>query len=189
MLLTFLIFVTMVYLYAKAVHIIFVICWMSGLFYMPRLFIYHTEAKDKSQEAFDVLHKEFSKMEKLLWWVITTPAMYITVFSALVMLWYSPGLLSMGWMHVKLTFVLGMIIYHFTCQKIMFKLSRQESKLTSTKLRLFNEVATVLLFAIVFTVVLKSALNWIFGVLGLLILSIALMMAVKLYKKYRNKKA
>jgi putative membrane protein len=57
----------MVYLYAKAVHIIFVICWMSGLFYMPRLFIYHTEAKDKSQEAFDVLHKEFSKMEKLLW--------------------------------------------------------------------------------------------------------------------------
>lgn len=177
----------MVYLYAKAIHIIFVICWMSGLFYMPRLFIYHTEARDKGREAYDVLHREFSKMEKLLWWVITTPAMYVTVISALVMLFYSPGLLSMGWMHVKLTFVLGMIIYHFTCQNIMYKLAKEESKLTSTKLRLFNEVATVLLFAIVFTVVLKSALNWIFGVVGLLVLSIFLMMAVKLYKKFRNK--
>lgn len=177
----------MVYLYAKAVHIIFVVCWMAGLFYIVRLFIYHTEAKSKSVEEYGVLHKQFILMESKLWWIITTPAMYLTILAALVMLYINPGLLAMGWMHVKLTFVLGLILYHFACQRIMFQLKGESSTWSSTKLRLWNELATVLLFAIVFTVVLKSALNWIFGVLGLLVLSISLMMAVKLYKKFRNR--
>ena len=177
----------MVYLYAKAVHIIFVVCWMAGLFYMVRLFIYHTEAKSKSVAEYEILHKQFTVMEAKLWWIITTPAMYLTILAALVMLYINPGLLGMGWMHVKLTFVLGLILYHFACQRIMFQLKCEMCSWSSTKLRLWNELATVLLFAIVFTVVLKSALNWIFGVLGLLILSISLMMAVKLYKKFRYK--
>ncbi|MDM1294762.1 protoporphyrinogen oxidase HemJ [Sphingobacterium sp. N143] len=179
----------MVYLYAKAVHIIFVVCWMAGLFYIVRLFIYHTEAKSKSEGEYGVLHKQFIVMESKLWWIITTPAMYLTIIAALIMLYINPGLLTMGWMHVKLTFVLGLMLYHFSCQRIMFQLKDESSKWSSTKLRLWNELATVLLFAIVFTVVLKSALNWIFGVLGLLILAVSLMMAVKLYKKFRNKKA
>src|SRR5690606_39987510 len=87
----------MLYLYAKAIHIIFVICWMAGLFYMPRLFIYHTEAKDKGAQAYGVLHEQFMVMERRLWWVITTPAMYITVASALTMLYLNPVLLTLGW--------------------------------------------------------------------------------------------
>lgn len=127
-------------------------------------------------------------MENRLWWVITTPAMYITVISALVMLYINPGLLQMGWMQVKLLFVAGMIVYHFVSQRMMFNLRDEKSTLSSSKLRMWNEVSTVLLFSIVFTVVLKSALNWIYGVVGLISLAILLMVLIKAYKKYRISK-
>lgn len=178
----------MLYLYAKAVHIIFVICWMAGLFYMPRLFIYHTEAKGKTDSEYRVLHTQFSIMENRLWWIITTPAMYITVVSALLMLYVNPGLLSMGWMQMKLLFVGGMVFYHFKTQRIMSQLRDERSTWTSARLRMWNEVSTILLFAIVFVVVLKSALNWIFGVSGLLGLTVVLMLLVKAYKRYRKSK-
>ena len=178
----------MIYLYAKAVHIIFVVCWMAGLFYMPRLFIYHTEAKDKGKEAYDILHRQFSIMENRLWWVISTPAMYITILAALVMLHTNPSLLTMGWMQLKLIFVAGLVFYHFKTQQIMYKLRDEKSKWTSGQLRLWNEVSTILLFAIVFLVILKSTLNWIFGVVGLLGLAITLMILIKVYKKYRKSK-
>lgn len=178
----------MIYLYAKAVHIIFVICWMAGLFYMPRLFIYHTEAKDKGEVEYDILHKQFTIMERRLWWVITTPAMYITVASALCMLFLNPALIQLGWMHIKLLFVAGMVFYHFRTQRLMFSLRDRTCTWSSGQLRLWNEVSTVLLFAIVFVVILKSTLNWIYGVLGLLVLAVLLMILVKLYKKYRKSK-
>jgi putative membrane protein len=178
----------MLYLYAKAIHIIFVICWMAGLFYMPRLFVYHTEAKGRPGSEYQILHKQFSIMENRLWWVITTPSMYITVVSALLLLCINPGLLSMGWMQMKLFFVGGMVFYHFKTQHIMFQLRDERSTWTSARLRMWNEVSTILLFAIVFVVVLKSALNWVYGVLGLLGLTIALMLLVKAYKTYRRSK-
>lgn len=178
----------MIYLYAKSIHIIFVICWMSGLFYMPRLFIYHTEAKDKGEEVYAILHKQFVLMENRLWWVITTPAMIITLLSALVMLYYNPALLTLGWMQLKLLFVLGMVFYHFKSQQIMFKLRDHQSTWTSGQLRMWNELSTILLFAIVFLVILKSTLNWIFGVVGLLGLAVTLMLLIKVYKKYRQSK-
>jgi len=177
----------MLYLYAKAIHIIFVICWMAGLFYMVRLFIYHTEAKQRPDTEYRILHRQFMVMERKLWWIITTPAMYLTVAAGLVMLYANPALIKMGWMHVKLTFVLGLVGYHFVCQRIMFSLCSEVSKWTSLRLRLWNELATVLLFAIVFVVVLKSAINWIYGVIGLLLLGVMLMVAVKLYKKIRGR--
>ncbi|MGK6349760.1 protoporphyrinogen oxidase HemJ [Parapedobacter sp. DT-150] len=177
----------MVYLYAKAIHIIFVITWMAGLFYMVRLFIYHTEARQKPESEYLVLHKQFKVMESKLWWIITTPSMYLAVAAGLTMLYITPALLQAGWMHVKLTFVLGLIIYHFICQRTMHRLRNEASRWTSTGLRLWNELATVILFAIVFAVVLKSAINWIYGVLGLLLLSVMLMLAVKGYKKLRER--
>jgi len=178
----------MLYLYAKAIHVIFVICWMAGLFYMPRLFVYHTEAKMKSDAEYQVLHKQFMVMESRLWQVITTPAMYIAISSALVMLYLNPALLSAGWMQVKLCFVAGLIGYHFVSQRIMNQLKMGKSTWTSSQLRLWNEVSTVILFAIVFLVVLKSAFGWLIGVIGLLSLCILLMILVKLYKKYRKNK-
>lgn len=177
----------MIYLYAKSIHIIFVICWMAGLFYIVRLFVYHTEAKLKSTDEYMILHKQFIIMESKLWWVITTPAMYLAVAAGLVMFYINPALLQAPWMHIKLGFVLALLIYHFICQRVMRSLKEEVSKWTSTQLRLWNEVATIILFAIVFIVVLKSAVNWIYGLVGLIALSVLLMIAVKIYKRYRNK--
>ena len=179
----------MLYLYAKAIHIIFLVCWMAGLFYMPRLFIYHTEARLKSAEEYQILHAQFSIMERRLWWMITTPAMYITVASALVMLYLSPSWLSQSWMHLKLGFVLALLAYHFKSQQLMQQLSKETATWTSSQLRLWNEVSTIILFAIVFLVIFKSAVDWIYGLVGLLSLAILLMVLIKIYKRYRNRKA
>lgn len=176
------------YLYAKAIHIIFVICWMAGLFYMVRLFIYHTEARQKTKAEYAILHNQFMIMEGKLWWIITTPSMFLTVLAGLTMLYLSPNLLQAPWMHVKLTFVLGLLVYHFICQRIFYRLRQEESKWSSTQLRLWNELATVLLFAIVFIAVLKSATHWIGGLIGLLLFSVMLMLAVKIYKKFRTRR-
>ncbi|PRD54499.1 protoporphyrinogen oxidase HemJ [Sphingobacterium gobiense] len=178
----------MIYLYAKALHIIFMVCWMAGLFYMPRLFVYHTEAKQTSAMEYQVLHKQFMLMERRLWWIITTPAMYIMIISALVMLYLSPGLLDQSWMQVKLVFVAGLLFYHFKSQQIMKQLAKGKSTWTSAQLRLWNEVSTIILFAIVFLVIFRSAVDWIYGVLGLVGLAILLMVLIKLYKRYRKNK-
>lgn len=164
------------------------VCWMAGLFYMPRLFIYHVEAKDKTDAEYQILHEQFKIMERRLWWIITTPAMYITVFSALLMLYYSPALLEQGWMHLKLTFVMLLIAYHFKSQHIMFLLRDRKLKWKSNHLRLWNEVSTLLLFAIVFLVIFRSTIHWVYGLLGLVGLAVSLMILIKLYKKYRQRK-
>lgn len=178
----------MLYLYAKSLHIIFMVCWMAGLFYMPRLFIYHTEAKQKSLEEYKVLHAQFVPMERRLWWVITTPAMYIMIASAVTMLYLSPGLLAQGWMHVKLAFVGVLLFYHFKSQHIMKQLAEERCTWKSSQLRLWNELSTVVLFAIVFLVIFRSAVDWVYGVLGLVGLAVLLMILIKLYKRYRKSK-
>lgn len=175
------------YLYVLSVHIIFVVSWMAGLFYSVRLFIYHTEASDRPEIERNILQREYEKIEAKLWNIITTPAMILTVLAGIGMLCIRPWLLSMPWFHVKLCFVVILLIYHFICQNIMKQLKHGKCKISSFKLRLWNEVATVLLVAIVFTVVLKSTVNWIYGLAGLIIFSAVIMLAVKWYKHYRKK--
>ncbi len=176
------------YQYILSIHIIFVVCWMAGLFYMVRLFIYHTEAQAKPEPDRTILSKQFEVMESKLWWIITTPSMYIVILAGATMLHIVPAWFQQGWMHIKLAFVIGLIIYHFICQKKMVQMRNGVFKWTSTQLRLWNELATLFLFAIVFLVVLKSTLNWVFGVLGIFSLGIILMIAVKIYKRFREKK-
>ncbi len=178
----------MLYLYAKSLHIIFMVCWMAGLFYMPRLFVYHTEARQKTGEEFSILHQQFIVMERRLWWVITTPAMYITIASGAMLLYLSPGFLDQPWMHIKLTFVGCLVAYHFKTQHLMHLLAKLESKWTSSQLRLWNEVSTIILFAVVFLVIFRSAVDWVFGVIGLVGLALFLMILMKLYKRYRKSK-
>jgi len=175
------------YRYFLAVHIIFVVSWMAGLFYGVRLFIYHTEANDKPEIEKNILQKEFAKIEARLWNIITIPAMCLTVLAGATMLYTRPYLLQTDWMLVKLGFVGLLIIYHFICQHIMKQLRNGLFKYSSNQLRLWNEVATILLVAIVFTVILKSAVNWIYGLIGLIIFSAVIMAAVKIYKKFREK--
>ncbi|MFA5244791.1 MAG: CopD family protein [Pedobacter sp.] len=177
----------MTYLYLKAIHIIFVVSWMAGLFYIVRLFIYHVEANVRPESERNVLQRQFEIMQHKLWYIITTPAMALSVLAGIGMIWVNPELLSMDWMLVKLIFVSGLLIYHFICQNIINKLKRGTFSWSSTQLRLWNELATIFLVAIVFTVILKSAIDWIYGLVGLIAFSAVIMSAVKIYKYYRLK--
>ncbi|RFZ83447.1 CopD family protein [Mucilaginibacter terrenus] len=176
------------YQYVLAIHIIFVVCWMAGLFYMVRLFIYHTEAQAKPEPARTILSEQFEVMEKKLWWIIATPSMYLVIAAGATMLYLVPAWLKAPWLHVKLLFVLGLVVYHFICQSKMKQMAKGVFKWTSVQLRLWNELATIILFAVVFIVVLKNAVNWIFGVIGIILFSLILMSAVKIYKYFREKK-
>ncbi|MBU0696446.1 MAG: CopD family protein [Bacteroidetes bacterium] len=175
------------YQYILALHIIFVVSWMAGLFYIVRLFIYHTEANEKPEPDRTILQKQFVVMESKLWNIITTPAMILAVAAGMRMLQLNSSLLETDWMWVKLAFVAGLLIYHFICQNIISQLKRGRFWMTSTQLRLWNELATIFLVAIVFTVILKSAIDWIYGLLGLAAFAIIIMIAVKIYKRRREK--
>lgn len=172
----------------KALHIIFVVSWFAGLFYMVRLFIYHTEAKDKIPEEAKILGDQFKIMEHKLWYIITTPAMVLTLVFGIWMLVLNPGYLYFGWMQLKLGFVGVLLIYHFICRFIMLQMKSDIFKWGSTQLRLWNELATLLLVAIVFLAVLKNSLDWVKGTVGFFAVGIALMIAVRWYKRIRAKK-
>lgn len=176
------------YQYFKAVHIVFVISWMAGLFYILSLFIYHTEANEKDEPEKSILQKQFVKMEATLWKIIATPAMIISVLAGAGMLTLNSSLLQMDWMWVKLAFVVGLLIYHFVCQNIVKQLKNNLFKMTSFQLRLWRELATIFMIAIVFVVILKNALNWIYGLIGIMGVAMSIMIAVKVYKNYRLRK-
>ena len=177
----------MTYLYFKAIHIIFVVSWMAGLFYSVRLFIYHTEANTLPEVERNILQKQYGIMESRLWNIITTPAMVLSVLAGLGMLYINPALLQEGWMHLKLGFVVALLLYHFICQRMIGQFKQGIFNWTSTQLRLWNEVATILLVAIVFAVILRTALDLAYGLIGLVVLGGSIMVAVKFYKKYRTK--
>ena len=176
------------YNYILSIHIIFVVCWMAGLFYMVRLFIYHTEAQEKPEPDRTILSRQFEIMERKLWYIITVPSMVLVLAAGIIMLILAPAWLQQPWMQIKLCFVIGLIAYHYICQNKMKQMAKGIYKWTSTQLRLWNEVATIFLFAIVFLAVLKDALHWIYGLVGLVALSVILMIAVKIYKRARMKK-
>lgn len=166
------------------------VSWFAGLFYIVRLFIYHTEAQQRPQEARQILSEQFEIMEKRLWWIITTPAMILTLVFGFWMLyiygweWYKVNI----WMHIKLGFVGLLLVYHFVSQKIMFNMKKGRFKWKSNGLRLWNEVATLGLVAIVFLVVMKDELNWLKGTIGFFAVAIGLMIGIKIYKRIRSKK-
>lgn len=172
--------------YILSIHIIFVVSWMAGLFYIVRLFVYHVEANDKPEPDRSILQRQFTVMEKKLWNAITIPAMVLTVLSGLYML-IRLQLYTQPWMMVKLGFVLGLLVYHFICQNIIKQLKNSIFKWSSNQLRVWNEVATIFLVAIVFTVILKSTMDWAYGVIGLILFAVMIMSAVKIYKNYRLK--
>jgi len=160
---------------------------MAGLFYIVRLFIYHTEAQERVEAERKVLSDQFEIMERKLMNIISTPAMLLTLIAGISMLYLQPEFLKHPWMHVKLAFVGGLVVYHFICIHKMKQMRQGIYTWTSTQLRVWNEVATIFLFAIVFLVVLKNTLSWIFGVLGIIAFSMIIMSAVKIYKYYRLK--
>lgn len=175
------------FLYVKSLHIIFVVTWFAGLFYIVRLFIYHVEAEKKSEPAKQILQKQYKLMSKRLWYIITWPSAILASVFAFWMLYKSPYYLSESWMIVKLVFVLALYFYHLSCHRIFKNLQNDIIKYTAFRLRIFNEVATIILFAVVFLVTLKSDIDWIWGVIGIILFGLILTLFIKLYKKVREK--
>ncbi|GAB4042292.1 CopD family protein [Spirosoma litoris] len=174
----------MTFFYSKALHIIFVVTWFAGLFYIPRLFIYATEAESQEEPGRSVLQKQLLLMQRRLWFGITWPSAVMTLLLGL-NTWYNYGA-TPSWLIYKLILVLGLYVYHGLCHAIFRQEQRGEFRYTSTQLRIWNEVATLFLFAIVFLVVLKDALNMLWGMLGLLALLVVLMVAIRVYKRLRK---
>jgi protoporphyrinogen IX oxidase len=183
----------MAYQYLKAFHIIFVVTWFAGMFYMPRLFIYNTEANEKEEAIRNALHEQFSVMMKRLWFGITWPSAILTlIFGVSVMFnggWNNILFTEQArWLLVKLCFVLLLYVYHFSLHKIYKQQVNGVFKYTSQQLRVWNEVATIFLVAIVMLATVKESVSFVWGLIGLACFVVLLMSAVKIYKIIRRKK-
>lgn len=174
------------YNYIKALHIIFIVTWFSGMFYIVRLFVYNTELEGKPEPEKMVLRPQLTVMITRLWKGITWP-------SAIATLILGPWMAILygslpGWLMVKMIFVLGLYGYHFSLQAIYRQQMRGVFKYSSQQLRIWNEVATIFLVAIVMLAVVKQNMSWAWGLAGLALFIIMLMSAIKIYKTVRSKK-
>ncbi len=177
----------MEYNYLKALHLIFVITWFAGLFYIVRLFVYQIEASNKPSPEREIIGAQLKLMAKRLWFIITWPSMFLAVGFGIWILALRPFYLSDAWMQVKLGFVVALIFYHIKCHLIYKNLQQDRVRYSSNFMRLFNEGATIILFSVVFLVILKNAINWIYGTLGIIVFAILLMLGFRFYKRLREK--
>ncbi len=175
------------YNYIKALHLIFVITWFAGLFYIPRLFVYQIEAFQKEEPEKSILGRQLKLMTKRLWFIITWPSAILATIFAVILLFMIPEWLQQPWMHVKLVFVVLLFAYHIKCHFIVKELQEDVVKWTSNQMRIWNEGSTLILFAVIFLVIVRDAINWIYGVVGIFLLSAILMLGIKLYKRIRAK--
>ncbi len=175
------------YNYIKSLHLIFIITWFAGLFYIVRLFVYHIEANGKPSPEKEILIKQYKVMAYRLWYIITWPSAVLASIFAIILLLIMPEWLQQPWMHVKLAFVLLLYLYHLKCHQIYKQLQRDEVKYSNNFMRLWNEGATIILFAVVFLVILKNAFNWIFGVIGIIVFSVLIMLGFRFYKRIRER--
>lgn len=172
------------YNYIKALHIIFVVTWFSGLFYIVRLYIYNTEAGDRESPGREILREQFRVMIKRLWFGITWPSAVLTlIFGG--WMWYLLGSLPL-WLLIKFFFVIGLFAYHLSLHVIFRQQMNGVFKYSSQKLRVWNEVATIFLVAIVMLAVVKESMSWLRGLIGLILFIMLLMGAIKVYKGLRK---
>ncbi len=178
-------------LYLKALHIIFVVTWFAGLFYIVRLFVYQAEAQHEDELRRSILFDQFSIMQKRLWYGITWPSAILTlIFGHLVLFlgnWH-PLLFQSGgaWLTVKYILVWLLFGYHIWCHVIFKQQQLKVFRWNGMQLRIWNEVATLFLISIVFLVVVKNTMSLLYGVVGLILFAAALMLAIRLYKRLRE---
>ena len=144
------------YLWFKTLHIVGVVVWFAGLFYLVRLFIYHREAEELAPELRQAFQEQYSLMERRLANIITTPGMVVAVTMAVGLLSVQPLWLQQGWMHAKLALVLALLAYHAFCYRLMAQLQAGSCLWSPKQLRALNELPTLLLVLVVMLVVFKS---------------------------------
>jgi putative membrane protein len=172
------------YNYIKALHIIFIVTWFSGLFYIVRLFIYNREAGEKGSIEKKILRDQFSIMIRRLWFGITWPSAVLTLIFGSWMLYLYGSIPT--WLWIKLGFVLGLFLYHLSLHHIFKQQMNNIFAYSSQQLRIWNEVATIFLLVIVMLVVVKQGISALWGMLGLVIFIIVLMTAIRIYKTVRR---
>ena len=134
-------------LWIKALHIIFMVTWFAGLFYLPRLFVYHAMTDDR------VSHERFIVMERKLYWGIMTPGGVLTILFGL-WLWFAWGFTG-GWLHAKVALTALLVAYHVWCGRLMLDFRAGQNRRSHVWFRWFNEAPTLVLFAAVILVVVK----------------------------------
>ena len=181
----------MLYTIIKAVHIIFMVSYFAGIFYLVRIFVYYkdTDAFDEMKQK--ILREQYVFMARRLWNIITVPAGIIMLLSGLTMIFLNFGLMKTPWFHLKLTFLIGLAIYHYWCWKKVLQIKNLSGNILpieNIKLRQANEIATFILFLVVFTVILKSWVleYWWQLITGFIVLVVAIMLTVKLVNKARK---
>ena len=174
------------YLWFKTLHIIGVVVWFAGLFYLVRLFIYHREAEALEPPLREAFQQQYALMERRLANIITTPGMVVAVVCALGLLSVNPAWLQQGWMHAKLGFVVALLAYHGFCYRLMGQLQRRACSWSGRQLRALNELPTLLLVIVVMLVVFKNqfptgAATWL--VVGLVLFMAA---SIQFYARWRR---
>jgi len=175
------------YLVVKALHVIGFVCWFAGLFYMVRLFVYDVEASARDEPVRSALTEQLRLMQRRLWYGITWPSLIATVGAgAWLMVEYIKNYDGFAtWLQAKLVLVAGLLIYHLWCGRIRKQLIAGTFTWGSTSLRVWNEGATLFLVGIVFVAILKNTMGIVWGLAGLLVLAIVLMLGIRIYKRIR----
>jgi len=137
-------------LWVKAFHIIFMVTWFAGLFYLPRLFVYHAMSDDH------ISHERFKIMERKLFWGITTPGGILTILFGVWLISYMPAVMSAGWFHAKLLLIVFLVIYHIYCGKLVKAFKTDSNTKSHVWFRWFNEAPVLALIAIILLVELQG---------------------------------
>jgi protoporphyrinogen IX oxidase len=177
------------YLYIKALHIIFIVTWFAGLFYIPRLFIYNTEAEEKLSPEREILHAQFEIMIRRLWLGITWPSAILTLVLGTWTAYMYVYQEIPQWLWIKLGFVAALYLYHLSLHRIYKQQKKQVFRYSSQQLRIWNEIATIFLVAIVMLVSVKQSISLVWGITGLIAFIFILMSAIRIYKMIRKKNA
>ncbi|MFM7640222.1 MAG: protoporphyrinogen oxidase HemJ [Cyanobium sp.] len=177
------------YLWFKALHIVGVVVWFAGLFYLVRLFIYHQEAEQLEEPLRQAFQAQYGLMERRLANIITTPGMAVAVAMAIGLLSVQPTWLREGWLHRKLAIVVLLLAYHAFCYRLMGQLQQGTCRWSAKQLRALNELPTLLLVAAVMLVVFKNQFPTGWATWFLVALVVAMAASIQFYARWRRLKA
>ncbi|MGA1302422.1 MAG: protoporphyrinogen oxidase HemJ [Cyanobium sp.] len=177
------------YLWFKSLHIVGVVVWFAGLFYLVRLFIYHREAEELDEPLRQAFQDQYGLMERRLANIITTPGMAVAVAMALGLLSVQPAWLKEGWMHSKLAIVALLLAYHAFCYRLMGQLQNGTCCWSAKQLRALNELPTLLLVAAVMLVVFKNQFPTGWATWFLVVLVAAMAASIQFYARWRRLRA
>ncbi|MEB3261188.1 MAG: protoporphyrinogen oxidase HemJ [Cyanobacteriota bacterium] len=177
------------YLWFKSLHIVGVVVWFAGLFYLVRLFIYHREADDLAEPTREAFRNQYALMERRLANIITTPGMAVAVAMAVGLLSVQPAWLHQGWLHAKLAVVAILLLYHGFCYRLMGQLREGTCRWSARQLRALNELPTLLLVAAVLLVVFKNQFPTAWATWFLVALVVAMAASIQFYARWRRLRA